>query len=152
MCIRDSDITVEYEQVKSAKVKGAGNAYITNYTRKWIESGSCKAKSKADPSVCNFTPELPGSYRMTARIKDTKGNAHSTTSYAWVVGKGRVVWEQPNDNSLQIIPEQTEFKIGDRARYLIKNPFPGAKALVTLERYGVSVSYTHLTLPTTPYV
>ena len=146
------DITVEYEQVKSAKVKGAGNAYITNYTRQWIGSGTCKTKSKAEPSLCHFTPELPGSYRMTARIKDTKGKSHSTTSYAWVVGKGRVVWEQPNDNSLQIIPEQTEFKIGDRARYLIKNPFPGTKALVTLERYGVLKSWVQTLEGSTPLI
>lgn len=146
------EIAVEYEQVKSAKVKAAGNAYITNYTKEWIESASCKAKSKKEPNLCHFTPELPGRYRMTARIKDTKGIAHSTTSYAWVVGKGRVVWEQPNDNSLQIIPEQTEFKIGDRARYLIKNPFPGAKALITLERYGVLKSWVQTLEDSTPVI
>ena len=34
--------------------------------------------------------------------------------------------------------EQSRWKVGDTARYLIKNPFPGAKALVTVERYGRS--------------
>ncbi len=146
------DIKIEYEQVKSAKVKGAGNAYITKYTKTWVESGNCKAKSKKEPGICTFTPERPGSYRMTASIKDTKGVNHSTKTRAWVVGKGRVVWEQPNNNSLQIIPEQTEFEIGDRARYLIKNPYPGAKALITLERYGVLKSWVQTLEGGTPVI
>ncbi|MEP1230077.1 MAG: alpha-2-macroglobulin family protein, partial [Litorimonas sp.] len=146
------DIKIEYEQVKSAKVKGAGNAYITKYTNTWVDSGNCKAKSKKEPGICTFTPELPGRYRMIARIKDTKGVSHSTKTHAWVVGKGRVVWEQPNDNSLQIIPEQTEFEIGDRARYLIKNPYPGAKALITLERYGVLKSWVQTLDGSTPVI
>jgi len=111
-------IDIQRQETKSSKVKGAGNTYITEYVNTWVEAGSCTGTSSTDISVCEFTPEKPGSYLMTATIKDTKGNAHSTRSYAWVVGKGQVVWEQPNDNSLQIVPEATEYAIGDTARYL----------------------------------
>ena len=37
--------------------------------------------------------------------------------------------------------EKADYKVGSTARYLIKNPFPGAKALITLERYGVIKSW-----------
>jgi uncharacterized protein YfaS (alpha-2-macroglobulin family) len=57
--------------------------------------------------------------------------------FQWVVGKGQVVWDESPDNRLEIIPEKNRYTVGDRARYLVKNPFPGAKALVTVERYGV---------------
>jgi uncharacterized protein YfaS (alpha-2-macroglobulin family) len=57
--------------------------------------------------------------------------------FQWVVGKGQVVWDESPDNRLEIIPEKNRYTIGDRARYLVKNPFAGAKALVTVERYGV---------------
>ncbi len=42
---------------------------------------------------------------------------------------------------LQIVPEKSEYRVGDKARYLVKNPFPGAKALITIERYGVMKSW-----------
>ncbi|MCB1215258.1 MAG: large extracellular alpha-helical protein, partial [Deltaproteobacteria bacterium] len=37
----------------------------------------------------------------------------------------------------EVLPEKASYKIGDKARYLIKNPFPGAQALISIERYGV---------------
>lgn len=46
-----------------------------------------------------------------------------------------------NSNTLTIIPEKQELKTGDKARYLVQNPFPGCKALITVERYGVLKSW-----------
>jgi uncharacterized protein YfaS (alpha-2-macroglobulin family) len=148
----DVDIKIEHLETKSSKVKGAGNTYITNYIDEWHPAGTCSGRSTTEPVDCEFTPEKAGSYRMTATIKDTKGAAHITKISAWVVGKGRVIWHQPNDNSLQIIPEQTEYKIGDTARYLIKNPYPGAQALVSIERYGVLKSWVQTLEGSTPLI
>jgi uncharacterized protein YfaS (alpha-2-macroglobulin family) len=78
---------------------------------------------------------------MTATITDTKGRSHSSKTSRWVAGKGRVLWEMPNDNSLNIFPEKDEPKVGEKARYLVQNPFPGAKALITIERYGILKSW-----------
>ena len=93
--------------------------------------------SDSEPVPCSLTPQNPGTHRITAVIKDTKGRDHETQMVQWVVGKGQVVWDERPDNRLEIIPEKNRYAAGDRARYLIKNPFPGAKALVTVERYGV---------------
>lgn len=148
----DVALKVERLQTKAAKVKGAGNAYLTNYIDEWIAAGNCEGTSKAEPLICNFTPEEPGTYKITATIKDTKGNVHSTETRAWVAGKGRVVWRSPNDNALQIIPEKTEYNIGDKARYLVKNPYPGAKALISIERYGVLKSWVQELEGSTPVI
>lgn len=135
-------LNVQREETVTAKVKGAGNAYLTQFSTTWVDAGQCEGISKAEASICTFVPEQPGTYKITANIKDTHGQAHQTSLTVWVAGKGQVVWEQPDDNSLQIVPEKTEYKIGDTARYLIKNPYPGAYALVTLERYGVLKQWT----------
>jgi uncharacterized protein YfaS (alpha-2-macroglobulin family) len=131
------DIKIERLETKAAKIKGAGNAYVTNYVDKWITSGSCNGVSEKQPLVCEFVPGDPGTYKFTASIADTKGKKHSTELTAWVAGKGQVVWREPADNSLQIIAERNSYNIGETARYLIKNPYPGANALITIERYGV---------------
>lgn len=132
-----ASIYAEHRVTKASRVKGAGNAYLTHYTRKWERVNEFKADSTDTPGVYDFAPQEPGSYRIIAEIKDTKGRTHSTRLWTWVVGKGRVVWEAPDDNSLQIIPEEESYEIGDTARYLVKNPYPGATALITIERYGV---------------
>jgi len=148
----DVDITIEYLEVKSAKVKGAGNSYVTNFIEKWVTVDSCKGRSKKSELVCSFTPETPGSYRLKASVSDTKGRNQYSETQLWVIGKGRVSWKQPNDNSLQIIPEKTSYNIGDKARYLIKNPFAEASALVTVERYGVLKSWVQTFDSGTPVV
>ena len=52
-----------------------------------------------------------------------------------------MLWKTGPDHNLNIIPEQKGYKVGDTARYLVQNPFPGAKALVTIERFGVQRSW-----------
>ena len=42
--------------------------------------------------------------------------------------------------------------MGDTARYLVKNPFPGAQALVTIERYGVLQSRVQTLESATPII
>ena len=70
----------------------------------------------------------------------------------WVTGKGRVLWEEPADMSLSVIPEKESYKVGERARYLVKNPFPGAKALITVERYGVIKHWVQVLSGNTPMI
>jgi len=131
------DITIEHQVTKAAKVKGAGNAYLTEYHNEWEAAGNCNGVSEDAPLVCEFIPQKAGSYRATAKIKDTKGNEHSTALSTYALGGDFVAWNDENDSSLTIVPESTSYKVGDTARYLVKNPYQNAKALITIERYGV---------------
>ncbi|EFK07307.1 conserved hypothetical protein [delta proteobacterium NaphS2] len=130
-------VTLARRETKAARVKGAGNAYITRYVHQWMDVEQRETISGPEPVSCSITPRDPGAHRITAFIKDTEGRSHSTRMMQWVVGKGQVVWHESPDNRLEIIPEKNRYAAGDKARYLIKNPFPGARALVTIERYGV---------------
>lgn len=131
------DVVIERQVTKAAKVKGAGNAYLTEYHNEWEVAGNCKGISEDVALTCEFKPEKAGSYRATAKIKDSKGNEHSTALSTYATGGDFVAWNDENDSSLTIVPESTNYKVGDTARYLVKNPYPNAKALITVERYGV---------------
>lgn len=146
------NIVIERQETKVAKVKGAGNAYVSEFTNEWVEAGKCEGESAADMRSCDFTPEKAGYYRATATVRDTKGNEHRTGVYLYVVGGGHVVWNEPDDYSLEIIPEKPTYKVGDKARYLVKNPYPGAKALVTVERYGVIEHFVQTLEGSTPVI
>ncbi len=134
-----TDVTfrVQYRETTASRVKGAGNAYITQYNHQWVDVATCTAVSGPEPSRCGFTPEKPGLYQLSAAIVDSKGRAYEVSTDRWAAGKGQVLWEESPGHRLDIEPEKKEYRVGETARFLVRNPFPGAKALVTIERYGV---------------
>ena len=148
----DIDVAIQRQEYKAARVKGPGNAYLTNNIVDWVKVAACKIKSASAAVPCTFTPSQAGYYRFVATIQDSKAREHKTTLYGWVAGSGYVVWDQNNDATLQIIPEQNNYKVGATARYLVKNPFPGAMALITVERYGVLDSWVQELKGSTPII
>ncbi len=145
-------VKVERRETRAARVKGAGNAYLTHYSHEWVEVAQCDRQSTLAPVQCAFTPRDPGSHRIRATIQDSRGRPHSSEIYQWVVGQGRVVWQERPDNSLEIIAEKSQYGVGEMARFLVKNPFPGARALITVERYGVLQNWLQTLTSTTPII
>ncbi len=145
-------VSISGQVTTAARVKGAGNAYLTNYDTTWADRGSCEGISAKEPQTCTFTPGAPGLYSIDAKITDIHGKAHTTELCTWVTGKGRVMWQEPDDMSLSLVPEKDGYKVGDRARYLVRNPFPGAKALITIERYGVIKSWVQTLAGNAPLI
>ncbi len=132
---------IEREDVVTAKVKGAGNAYLGDNTVEWKKTADCSNKSGLEGQDCTFTPSTAGTYRITSTIKDTKGRTHTSQQTLWVTGSDYVQWNDSKEYALTIMPEKNEYKVGEKARYLVKNPWPGVTALVTVERYGVIDSF-----------
>ncbi len=130
-------LNIERRERKVAQVMGAGNAYLPRYTETWVAAGSCSGIPAEQPETCEFTPGHAGEYRVAAAIEDTQGRTHQSSMGLWVVGKGRVVWGDKPGYALELMADAAGYKVGDTARYLVKNPFPGALALVTAERFGV---------------
>ena len=136
------DLKVEYRETKAARVKGAGNAYLTHYVHQWKPVAECLLVSQLEITGCEFTPKIGGLYRITAHIKDTEGRTHQSTLQRWAQGPGQVLFETRPGHALQLIPEKNEYKVGETARLMVQNPFPGAQALVTVERFGVRQHWT----------
>jgi alpha-2-macroglobulin len=145
-------LKIEHLDTVAARVKGAGNAYLTQYTHQWNVSENRTVNSTDLSSTFSFTPNKSGLYRVTATIKDTKGKEQSSRMEQWVIGKGEVLWEENEKNSLEIVAEKKGYRVGETARYLVKNPFPGAKALITIERYGVLKHWVQTLDSSTPVI
>jgi hypothetical protein len=133
-------VKIEYRQTKASRVKGAGNAYLTQYVHEWIPVAECTVSPEGKPAPCTFTPAKAGLYRMTASIRDTKGRIHESQTCRWALGPGEVLWETTPGHGLDITPEKHEYRVGETARFMVQNPYPGARALVTVERFGVQES------------
>lgn len=145
-------VAVNGEVVMAARVKGAGDAYLTSYESRWDRDAACSGQSGDAPQNCAFTPSHPGLYSIAASVTDTHGRSHSTELCVWVTGKGRMLWQEPPDMSLSLIAEKETYQVGERARYLVKNPFPGARALITIERLGVIKHWVQTLEGNTPVI
>ncbi len=152
--VSDTDVSLRIERKvrKVAQVKGAGNAYLPRFSEEWVEVGECAGMPRGEALDCSFTPEHVGSHRVTALIEDTRGRQQQTVMRMWVIGEGRVVWWERPGYAMELAPESTEFEVGDKARYLVKNPFPGATALVSVERYGVIDQWQQKLRGSTPII
>ena len=126
---------------KVTKIKEAGNAYTSSSDITWEDAYTCEGESKTEAANCEFTPKAAGYYKVIADLLDTKGRQSQSGTYFYVSGRDYVPWGEESDFGMQIVPEANNYKIGDTAKYLVKNPFPGAYGLVTIERYGVIHSY-----------
>mgnify|MGYP000377359224 CR=1 FL=1 len=146
------DLKIEKKEVTAARVKSAGNVYQTIYNTSWKPAGTCKGTPDAQPETCHFTPKEAGEYRISATVKGTKGIAQTASNDFWVTGRDVVLWDSEPDTALQMFPEKTSYKVGETARYLIKNPYPHAKALITIERYGVIDHFVKTFDSSTPVV
>jgi uncharacterized protein YfaS (alpha-2-macroglobulin family) len=131
------DVKIERKQTKGARIKGAGNAYITRYVSEWQRVASCHGRSLKQGNVCRFTPDAGGELRATAMTQDSRGRLHRSTTWIYAQGANDVLWEDRPDYSLDVRVDQATYKVGDVAQLFVKNPYPGATALVTVERYGV---------------
>lgn len=131
------NLTLKRKKVMASRVKGPGNAYTTHYESSWEEVEKREVTSSNEPLAVSFTVKQPGEYSLEAVVKDSAGREHMSSYWTWVYGRGEMLWEQEDGNRMDIMPETTEAKSGDNLRVLVKNPFPGGRALVTVERFGV---------------
>lgn len=131
------NVNIDVESVSVAKVKTSGNAYTSDITREWKSVGGCTSQSLDQEGNCIFTPTSAGSYRAVATVQDTKGREQKTEILLWVSGSDYVQWADDEKLSIPVMAEKKSYQIGETAKFMVKNPYPGATALITVERYGI---------------
>ncbi len=104
----------------------------------WRRVGECRLVSTTQPQPCSFTPQQAGRYRFVASIRDSRGRPHTSILKRWSTGDTRLATTQPGPgHKLYIEPEKTGYRVGEMLRILVKNPYPRASALITVERAGI---------------
>jgi uncharacterized protein YfaS (alpha-2-macroglobulin family) len=89
-----------------------------------------------------FIPKEPGFYYTEVRATDKRGNGTISNSYFYVSGSGYVPWERSNDDRIELIVDKQNYKPGETARIIVKNPYEEAMALVSVEREGIMHHFT----------
>ena len=92
------------------------------------------------PGVGNLVPAEPGEYLLEITSQDAGGHAVATSTTIDVLGDKEAEWGYRNAWQVQLVPDKTEYRAGDKATILIQTPISG-RALVSVEREGVSRSF-----------
>ena len=103
----------------------------------------CEGKSdelgrfKCDPKG------LPaGNITLQAKTLDDKGRATYASVAMSVYESGTDSWWVPSDSDrIDLLPEKNRYEPGDKAKLVVRSPFPTSTVLVTVEREGVLDSF-----------
>jgi alpha-2-macroglobulin len=84
----------------------------------------------------SFVPEQGGTYRAVATIRDAQGRSHQSSTLFWVTALDYIGWQNnPEVKSMELVPDQPTYEVGDTARILVQSPFAGpVRAWLTIER------------------
>jgi len=90
--------------------------------------------SAEEPISLTLTPEEAGFFMVLAELRDKPDSGTSAAASLWVAGEDYVPWEETGEDSLEIIMDKEEYKVGDEAVAFIKSPFPDAELFFTVCR------------------
>jgi uncharacterized protein YfaS (alpha-2-macroglobulin family) len=135
-------------------------AFHTNYVthRKRLVGGFYSYDSKSEiialGKVCEGKSDelgrfkcepkgLPaGSVTLQARTLDDKGRATYASIDVSVYEAGADSWWVPSDSDrIDLLPEKNRYEPGDKAKLVVRSPYPTSTILVTVEREGVLDSF-----------
>ena len=137
-------VAVYSRQVLTARRRLIGGFYAyDNRVRVEKLGATCSATTDAQGMAqCTLDPGVSGEVEVVATTADGDGNATRATRSVWLAGDDDWWFGGDNGDRMDLVPEQTAYQSGDKARFQVRMPFRAATALVTVEREGVLSSFT----------
>ena len=114
-------------------IPGGGRRYRSDPKDTLVATLSARTNAKGEGAVF-FRPTKSGTLRLVAEVTDAKGRTSRSATFLWVWGTTRAFWQVTNDDAVKLVADKERYEIGDTAEVLIPAPFPGAQALITIER------------------
>ncbi|MCA9666992.1 MAG: Ig-like domain-containing protein [Myxococcales bacterium] len=126
----------EWRQVRKRGMKGH-----TYFVTRLFETpaGSCSVKSDRSKKgvACDIKIAKAGYYVLRLTTKDKRGNPISASFSAYVSGADYVPWRRKGESKVELVLDRKRYKVGQKARVMIKSPFTKAHALLTVESNGI---------------
>ncbi|HEU4582337.1 MAG TPA: MG2 domain-containing protein [Polyangiaceae bacterium] len=98
---------------------------------------SCELRTGAQPVSCDLQLKESGEFFVRASSPDQRGHVARAALGFYALGPGRASWADNDQRKLELVLDKREYKVGDKAKLLIKSPFQRAEALLTVERAGL---------------
>lgn len=108
--------------------------------------GRCRVHSAATDQRCVFDVARPGNYFVVARSKDDQQRVATSAQAVFAAGAGPADIVDEDDRRIELVPDKTEYRVGDVAKILVKSVITDSDALVVVGRSDVqSAERRHLT-------
>ncbi len=134
-------IRVSLLKRKWATAKQGVGADVTTVTSPVDETvASCNLTSARTPVTCKLTPKDAGYYILRATSEDSRKNPVAASLVIYVTGESGdsfASFEETDSSEIELVLDKETYKVGDKAKVLVKSPWKNAEALVTTERKGV---------------
>lgn len=91
----------------------------------------------AGPHRMEFAVPTAGYYRVVVEATDGTKNKQQSAATFFAAGPGDYAWGWEPGVRLDLVADRTSYAPGDTARVLVRAPFAGATALITVEREGI---------------
>lgn len=123
---------ITWESFKRKEVDG-GYYYQSEEKRETVK----KMKVDTDKNG-NYSGSLAfdseGEYEIKIIASDSAGNKIKSVRGFYVYGSAEVSIRPENNETLNLVADKTDLKVGETASFIIQSPFPKAKALISFER------------------
>lgn len=113
---------------------------------------TCSVVTANAPASCALEVKEGGYYLIRARATDERKNPVEAAQSFFGIGSGGATWRDSDRMAVELALNKKAYKVGEKARVLVKSPFPEAEALITVERAGVYKSERRKLVGTTPTV
>jgi len=114
-------------------IPGGGRRYRSDAKDTLVATLSARTNAKGEGAVF-YRPTKSGTLRLVAEVTDAKGRTSRSATFLWVWGTTRAFWQVTNDDAVKLVADKERYEVGETAEVLIPAPFPGAQALITIER------------------
>ncbi|MCW7468677.1 alpha-2-macroglobulin family protein [Leptospira kanakyensis] len=123
-----------YNDWTSVLSKGLGKFFFRSnqLTKKIVEVK--KLVSKVEGVSFDYRAKDPGSYTILVLNKD---KVFSRVDFYAYEKESYYTWDFRGDDSIELRTDKQEYKIGDKAKILIKSPLQNSRVIVTVERDSV---------------
>ena len=147
-------VTLYARDILTARRRLIGGFYAYDNQMKTTKLGaSCTATSDAQGlAQCKMAPGVSGEVFAVATTMDASGKVARATRSVWLAGDDDWWFGGDNGDRMDLVPERTDYKAGETAKFQVRMPFRTATALVTVEREGVLTSFVAELSGTNPVV
>ncbi|HEU4435807.1 MAG TPA: Ig-like domain-containing protein [Pyrinomonadaceae bacterium] len=97
----------------------------------------CLIRSAASAVTCTFEPKVGGEYRVKATIRDDRERPNESALTIWVSGAEAPPNRDVDEDEVQLIPNQKDYRAGDTAEILVQAPFYPAEGVLRVQRSGI---------------
>ncbi|MEM9453961.1 MAG: MG2 domain-containing protein [Myxococcota bacterium] len=133
--VPDASFEIRLERLTWRRVRRPGPGGFAE--QQWHEvaepTGRCTVTG-TDTSGCRLVPRRSGSYRVSAFIDGRRGGSLRAWAWGSAWGSDGSASQPSPGRRIEIVADRERYAPGDTAELMVRNPFPEATAILTVEQ------------------